>query len=175
MWAIKRHQPRRGKTPLRRTRRVALKEPLPHTSERLLLLQLRPNPPHERSPFLSIPPHPRHPLPLPRFGALPGPFSCPSPALVDVDPRHPDVPAFGASSLPDYGTDHTILIDTRAQPFYTRTQNSSWFHSLRTSSRTPPGGCPFPTTAAFNGKGGVDEGRSSLCSCLETQPGLNNV
>jgi hypothetical protein len=133
------------------------------------------DPPHHSSPFLPMYPHRRHPLHVPAFGTLPGMFPYPSPALGAADPRHSDVPAFGASSLPDDGTDHTILIDTRAQPFYTRAQNSSWFHSLRASLRTPPGGCPFPTTAAFNGKGDVDDGRSSLCSCLETQPGLKNV
>jgi hypothetical protein len=89
--------------------------------------------------------------------------------------RHSELPIFGTLPSPAIGTDHTILIDIRAHPFYTRAQNSSWFHSLRASSRTPPGGCPFPTTAAFNGKGDVDDGRSSLCSCLETQPGLKNV
>src|SRR4029453_13678905 len=111
-------------------------------------------------------PHSRRPFPLPALGALSGLFPSTSPALLGADPWHLDVPAFGASSLPDYGTHYPILIDTWAQPFYTRAQNSSWFHSLRASSRTPPGGCPSPTTATFKGKGGVDDGRSSLCSCL---------
>src|SRR6266850_3779572 len=102
--------------------------PIPHTPRRHVQAAcVYSTPPRSTASLLTVPgriPPFSAPIPSPRprrFPVLiPGAFLSSSPALIGADPRHPDVSAFGASSLPDYGTDHTILIDTPAQPYYTR-------------------------------------------------------
>jgi hypothetical protein len=63
--------------------------------------------PHERSPFPTIPPYPRHSLARPEFGALPGTFPYPSPALCTADPWFLSAPVPGASRTPKFATSCT--------------------------------------------------------------------